>query len=108
MATQREYVDITGMPEVSRLVIAAQTNRRTIVLRREGKDVATIVPELNEPVSQATNKRRKRSQRFEDSPLWNIVGIASRYEDELDPNRPSDVSTNKKKYLADAYADRHE
>ena len=35
--------------------------------------------------------------------LWDIVGIAG-----YDPDAPTDVSENKYKYLADAYADTHE
>jgi hypothetical protein len=38
-----------------------------------------------------------------DSPLWNIVGMA-----DSGPEGPTDVSRNKHKYLADAYADLHE
>jgi hypothetical protein len=38
-----------------------------------------------------------------DSPLWNIVGMA-----DSGPDGPTDVSRNKHKYLADAYADLHE
>jgi hypothetical protein len=38
-----------------------------------------------------------------DDPLWNIVGMA-----DSGPEGPTDVSRNKHKYLADAYADLHE
>jgi hypothetical protein len=38
-----------------------------------------------------------------DSPLWDIVGMA-----DSGPDGPTDVSRNKHKYLADAYADLHE
>jgi hypothetical protein len=38
-----------------------------------------------------------------DSPLWDIVGMA-----EGGPDDPTDVSANKHKYLAEAYADLHE
>jgi hypothetical protein len=38
-----------------------------------------------------------------DDPLWGIVGMA-----DSGPDGPTDVSSNKHKYLADAYADLHE
>jgi excisionase family DNA binding protein len=38
----------------------------------------------------------------EDDPLWDIVGMID------DPDGPTDVSSNKHKYLAEAYADTHE
>ena len=38
-----------------------------------------------------------------DSPLWEIVGMA-----DSGPDGPTDVSSNKHKYLANAYADLHD
>jgi hypothetical protein len=49
-----------------------------------------------------TRGRRKPRHFTLDDPLWGIVGIAR----SRDPN--TDVSSNKHKYLADAYADLHE
>lgn len=66
---------------------------RAIRVRREAVD------SLLTPVIPAG-----RPLTYEDS-LWKIVGIAG---GEGDDDGPTDVSSNKHKYLAEAYADLHE
>jgi excisionase family DNA binding protein len=66
-----------------------------------------------ERVARPATVKSRRLQREDSVPLgepftavdslWDIVGIAG-----YDPDAPTDVSENKYKYLADAYADTHE
>jgi hypothetical protein len=104
MAAEREPIEIGDSPELTRLVDEVAKSGEPRVLRRKGKDVAVITP-------VAKQRRRSRVKAPKpttaDSPLWEIIGLAQKYEHLLDPNRPTDVSENKHKYLAEAYADLH-
>jgi hypothetical protein len=62
------------------------------VLRRDGKDVAVVRSVAPVAEWRATSK---------DDPLWGIVGM-------FESDGATDVSSNKYKYLAEAYADLHD
>jgi hypothetical protein len=105
MAAEREPIEIGDNPELTRLVDEVAASGEPRILRRKGKDVAVISPVA----------KPKRQSKFvppkpitADSAIWGMVGMTRDFEDELDPNRPTDVSENKYKYLAEAYADLHE
>jgi hypothetical protein len=49
------------------------------------------------PISMRAGRRRKGEFGF-DSPLWDIIGMID------DPNGPTDVSSDKYKYLTQIYA----
>ena len=101
MATELKPLDIGDNPDLLRLVEQIQRADAPRVLQHDGRDVAVVTP-----IKRAKKSPRPRPTRPDD-PLWRIVGLAGNDED-LDPNRPTDVSSNKDKYLAEAYADLHE
>lgn len=99
MAKQVESVDISDMPELSRLVSEVETSKRPLVLRRHGKDVAVLSPT---PARKPGRRPRPTEvvDPLEGNPLWAIVGIGA-------SDGADDVSTRKHEYLADAHADLH-
>lgn len=97
MAKALKTIDITNIPELLRLAEDVRTTNEPRLLRRDSEDVAIV-----QPVKKAGNRRVPRGKPFtKDDPLWNIVGMAR-------SEGPGDVSENKYKYLAEAYADLHE
>ena len=85
-------VEIGAMPDLVRLAEEVQSEGAGRILRRNGEDVAVLLPR-----KRASRRRRTTSL---DDPLWEIVGIAH-------SDGPGDVAENKHKYLADAYAPKH-
>jgi antitoxin (DNA-binding transcriptional repressor) of toxin-antitoxin stability system len=66
---------------------------RQVVVQRDGQLVR---------LSPARKRAKRRPRHFSmDDPLWDIVGVGR-------SSGPTDVSSNKHKYLADAVADLHE
>ena len=113
MATKPVQTDLLSIEEAAVMMgVSSATVRRRIAQGllspvREGKrivlpreEVARLSPLPNGPKPE----RRKsfKGQSFgPDDPFWDIVGIGP-------TNGPTDVSQNKHKYLAEAYADRHD
>lgn len=98
MAREIKPIDITNTPDVLRLAEEVARSGVPRVLRKGNQDVAEL-----RPVSPTRPKRRGRAT-SEHDPLWQIVGIAEAAAPE---DRPTDVSSNVDKYLADAYSDTH-
>ena len=97
MAKDLQPIDITHAPEILRLVEEVARSGVPRVLRRDDQDVAVISPAA--PASKRSRHSKPTSER---DPLWEIVGIA----DAADfPDTPKDVSSNKHRYLAEAYDD---
>jgi hypothetical protein len=93
MAAEHEPIEIGDKPELLRLVEEVEASGKPCVLQRNGQDVAVMLP-----IEADALELRSTS---EDDPLWGIVGMFT-------SDGPSDVSSNKHKYLADAYGDLHE
>ena len=73
---------------------------RSVRVQREA--VGALLRPVKAKKSVKRQERIPRGRPFTmDDPLWNIVGIGH-------SGGPGDVSENKHKYLADAYADTHE
>lgn len=70
--------------------------------RLTSRDGGAIVIDEDEDLTAEEILRLARPVTADD-PLWNIIGMA-----DSGPEGPTDVSRNKHKYLADAYADLHE
>ena len=85
-------MDIDAMPDLARLAEKVRGDGVGRILRRNGEDVAVLLP-----MKRAPRRRRTTSP---DDPLWDILGIA-------DSGGPGDAAENKHKYLADAYAQEH-
>lgn len=83
------------MANLPELLSIAQNVRETgepCVLTRDGEEIAIL-----SPVPEAPRRQRKTGVVTRNDPLWNIVGMAN-------SEGPGDVSRNKHKYLAEAYA----
>jgi hypothetical protein len=95
MARELKPIDITHTPDVLRLAEEVARSGIPRVLRSHDRDVAVISPAPSKPSRAGRGKRTSRKDA-----LWDIVAIA----DAADfPDVPDDVSTNKHRYLADAY-----
>ena len=105
MAAEREPIEIGDSSELTRLVDQVAASGQPRILRRKGKDVAVITP-VAKPKRRSGVKMPKPTTA--DSPQWEIIGMSALFEDELDPNRPKDGSSNKHKYLADQYHGKRE
>lgn len=98
MARETKHIDVAKLTEIPawiHLVEEVRTTGERCVIRQAGEDVAIITP------AKASKHRTSHSKRLsrEDS-LWGIVGIGR-------SEGPSDISSNKHKYLAEAYAAHH-
>lgn len=91
MASELNPIDLKNAPSLPELVDEVRRTNRARVIRADGEDVAVLVPA---PKGTPTKRPHKKGFSRQDS-LWNIVGIAR--------SGLSDVSANKKKYLAEAY-----
>jgi hypothetical protein len=97
MAKELKHIDISDVPELLRIVEDMRATNEPRVLQRANEDVAIL-----RPVKRSAKRRVLRGRPTSaDDPLWKLVGIG-------ESEGPGDVSTNKYKYLADAYADLHE
>jgi hypothetical protein len=96
VARELQPIDITHSPEVLRLAEEVARSGTPRILRSADRDVAVISPAPSRP----PRVRRSRRSPREDT-LWDIVGIAGAADF---PDVPVDVSANKHRYLADAYA----
>ena len=93
MAAEREPIEISDKPELLRLVEEMEASGAPCVLKRDGEDVALMTP-----IGRGSNKFGATS---EHDPLWRIVGM-------FKSDGPTDIATDKHKYLAEAYADLHD
>jgi excisionase family DNA binding protein len=81
---------------------AVRVGRAVRVEKVDAERVAKPVATKARPTRRAVRAHRPKAFTYDD-PLWDVVGIA-----DSGPDGPTDVSTNKDKYLAEAYADLHE
>ena len=92
-----ERIDIAEVADLDALAEEVCRTNKPRILRRASEDVAMVAP-----VGPAKRKRAPRGKPFtRDDALWNIVGIGQ-------SDGPTDVASNKHRYLAEAYADLHE
>lgn len=96
MAQERTPIEISQVPQLAQLVADLRRGARQVVLQEHGEDVAVL------RVLETDSIRRMQGIPVTaEDPLWNIVGIGC-------SGGPGDVSRNKYKYLAEAYAPRQE
>jgi excisionase family DNA binding protein len=81
---------------------AVKVGRAVRIEKSDAERVAKPVAPKAQQASRASRGQRGRPLTYDD-PIWDIVGIA-----DSGPGGPTDVSENKDKYLAEAYADLHE
>jgi len=108
MAAELNPIDISDNPLMRKLVDEARAVHLDRLVVVDDEVVATLVPR---PAEQPTSQRRlptrrdaRRTGKTTDTSLLRLVGIATAPEDD----GIHDVARNHDKYLADAYADRHE
>ncbi len=96
MAKELKRIDITHRPELLQIVGQLRDSNEPLLLQEGNEDVAIV-----RPLRRPRRTRVPRGKPFTmDDPLWNLVGAGA--------SGLGDVSQNKHKYLADAYADLHE
>lgn len=97
MAEPMRTIDVASQPELLALVEEVQREGRPCLLKRGDEEVAVIAP-----VERATRPRRRR-RRIE----WKGPPTAAWWDSItdvwVDDEGPTDMSTNKNKYLAEAY-----
>ena len=99
MAKELKAIDISAVPDLLRIVEQVNATGEACVLTRAEEELAVLTPVK---VAERTRRpRRKTGIITKDDSLWNIVGIGR-------SEGPGDISENKHKYLAEAYADLHE
>lgn len=84
-------MDVTDIPDLLRLAEEVHTTMEPRVLTRDGEDLVVVQPAKRK-------KGLKGKPLTHDDPLFSIIGIAGGGDE-----RPTDVSANKHKYLAEAY-----
>ncbi len=94
MATELEKTDISGEPELLRLVEELVASRSPRVLTN-GEEALAIVTPVDAP-EQARSRRPGTSTRQAHDSILNIIGIAASSE-------PTDVAQHERRYLAEAY-----
>ncbi len=97
MSQPLQPLDISALPELSRLVDEVQRSGEARLLRRGAEDVALLTPLRKKPGQGMRSSRRRDRRSGPDDPLWNLLGIAH-------SSGPGDVAANKHKYLAEAYS----
>jgi hypothetical protein len=95
MSRAAKHVDIAQIPELVRLAREVQRTGQPRVLTRDREVLAVL-----EPVPRTRPVARPRARRTgPDDPYWGLVGLGR-------SRGPADVSAEKYKYLAEAYAPR--
>lgn len=104
MAARMKHVDVGDLPDALRLAEEVERTGQPRLLKVNGRALAVLSPVASE-TSPPRRTRRPRPAANRDSGLLAFVGIA----DESEPSDgPTDVSSNKHKYLANAlYAKSH-
>ncbi len=101
MTRERVQIDITDSPELRRIAEAVRQSGTPCVLTESGEAVAVVTPLAPQDVAPATGRPRRRTKgRFtREDPLFGLIGIGA--------SGHSDVSSNKHRYLAEAYSAKH-
>ncbi|MCL4545886.1 MAG: hypothetical protein M1118_15070 [Chloroflexi bacterium] len=95
MAKELKHIDISNRPEL--LQILQEAADKPVVFAQENKIVAVL-----RPVKHSTKKRIPQGRPTSaDDPLWKLIGVGA-------SEGSGDVSENKYKHLAEAYADLQE
>ena len=104
MKKELKAIEISKYPELVRIAKRVRKSGKPRILRRNGEALAIVSPVRSSKrtsprrVSKRASYRRGKATSAAD-PLWNIIGIAK-------SQGPTDVSENKHKYLAEAYANK--
>jgi len=97
LLTVRETAEIL---RVSEITVRRHIASGTLQAVRIGRSVRVTQDSLDRVLHPEEQSNLKYLPFTEDDPLFGIIGIGS--------SKPTDVSANKHKYLAEAYEDLHE
>lgn len=100
MAKELRPLDAREVPGLLSIVEEVRESGEARVVTHADEEMAILSP--IRPRAKRPSRHRKAAIITKDDSLWNIVGMADKPDD-----RVSDVSANKHKYLAEAYADLH-
>ncbi len=90
MTSKQGYVDVANEPALLRIAEDVRETGKARVLRRGTEELAVVMPVSPRP------RRLRRDRPFTtNDPLWNVAGIGH-------STGPTDIATNKLKYLAEA------
>lgn len=95
---QPTHTDISNAPELLRLAEEVLRTQRAQVLVKEGEELVTVSPVKPARKNRSSALGKPRTQRHS---LLNFIGIA---DDGISADAPTDVSSSKHRYLAEAYA----
>ena len=98
MAAQMKRIDVTDLPDALRLAEEVARTNQPQVLERRGQKLAVLSP-IQAGSGPARGTKGARQAANPNDWLLNLIGIAESSEP---PDGPTDVSSNKHKYLADA------
>jgi hypothetical protein len=94
MARELRSIDISNTPDVLKLAEEVKRRNEPYLLQRDSEDIAVLMP---------APKRKKLGTRVkpvtEDDPLFRSVGSGH--------SGIGDISANKHRYVAEAYAPKH-
>jgi hypothetical protein len=107
MSKELRRIDVGDNPDLLRLAEEVEASGQGRLLRGRGRDLAVLMPlqgsepeATAKPGAKAPRRRRKTGIITRDDPFWGLVGIGD--------SGLGDVSANKHKYLAEAYAPKPE
>ena len=95
MAKELKPIDISNTPDLLRLAQEVQRTQQPRVLVTEAEELAVVVPVPSKP------KRSRRTKGSANPNEWllRLIDLGT----DAPADRPTDVSSNKHKYLAEAY-----
>jgi hypothetical protein len=93
MAKEPRHIDISGIPELLKLVHEVRQTNEPMILQEEHEDVALLMP-----IKRGAKSRVRGKPVTADDPLWKLIGIGH--------SGKGDTSANKHTYLARAYRPR--
>lgn len=91
MSRELKPIDVSEAPELLRIAEEVHATGESRLLTRAREELAILTP------VRPTRRPRKTGIVTKDDPIWGIVGIG-------ESTGPTDVSANKYRYLAEAYA----
>jgi hypothetical protein len=104
MEAKVKRTEVSNLPDALRLAEEVQKTQQAQILERDGHELAILSPIL----PRSTRTRRARAAQKATNPndwLLRLIGIA---DDSGSPDGPTDVSSNKHEYLAEAlYSESH-
>lgn len=87
-------IDISAIPELLSIATEVRRTNEPRILKQDSEDLAILAP-----IKPPSTRNTRGKPVTKDDPLWNLVGIGHSGRD--------DISTNKHKYLAEAYLRHH-